>query len=69
MCIAGKYLEATKRIDLQIKSEYYSKWLNVMKFSIKFGEIDACITIIFNLILKSLAIAISKQSSTLNIGT
>lgn len=40
-----------------------------MKFSIKFGEIDACITIIFNLILKSLAIAISKQSSTLNIGT
>lgn len=63
------YLEATKRSAFQIKSEYYSKWLNVMKFSVKFGEIDACITIIFNLILKSLAIAISKQSNTLNIGT
>lgn len=52
--------------NLRIKSEYYSKWLNVIKFSIEFWEIDSCITIIFNLVLKSLAIAI--RSNKLNIG-
>lgn len=58
--IAGNYLETTKRISPQIKSKYYSKWLNIIKFSIKFGEIDACITIIFKLILRNLVIAIIK---------
>lgn len=66
--IEGNYIEATKRIYLQIKSEHYSKWLNITKFSIQFGEIDAWITIIFNLVLRSLAIAIRKVNKVMNIG-